>query len=434
MNFHTYTLHNFRDIPQMQKVSEEIKFNIEVVGHVLPFKTNNYVIDNLIDWDNYENEPIYNLNFPRKGMLKPEHFNTIAKLLKSGAKKTEIKTAANEIRLTLNPQPDGQLEHNVPELNGVKLTGIQHKYRETMLFFPTQGQTCHAYCTFCFRWPQFVGMGEIKFAMKQSDLMIEYLKQHPDITDILFTGGDPLVMKTKVLESYINPLLEADLPNLKCIRIGTKALAFCPQRFLTNPDADDLLRLFEKVNNSKKILAIMAHFSHPNELETDDVQKAIKRIRDSGAQIRSQSPVLKNINADAEIWRKMWRKQVDLGIIPYYMFIARDTGAQHYFGIPLVKAWEIFKEAYSHVSGICRTVRGPSMSTDPGKIVISGISYLKDTKLIALRFIQGRIPGWIGRPFFAEYNDKAIWLSDLKPAFGKKEFFYEQEFKELFNH
>lgn len=434
MNFHTYTLHNFRDIPQMQKVSEEIKFNIEVVGHVLPFKTNNYVIDNLIDWDNYENEPIYNLNFPRKGMLKPEHFNTIAKLLKSGAKKTEIKTAANEIRLTLNPQPDGQLEHNVPELNGVKLTGIQHKYRETMLFFPTQGQTCHAYCTFCFRWPQFVGMGEIKFAMKQSDLMIEYLKQHPDITDILFTGGDPLVMKTKVLESYINPLLEADLPNLKCIRIGTKALAFCPQRFLTNPDADDLLRLFEKVNNSKKILAIMAHFSHPNELETDDVQKAIKRIRDSGAQIRSQSPVLKNINADAEIWRKMWRKQVDLGIIPYYMFIARDTGAQHYFGIPLVKAWEIFKEAYSHVSGICRTVRGPSMSTDPGKIVISGISYLKDTKLIALRFIQGRKPGWIGRPFFAEYNDKAIWLSDLKPAFGKKEFFYEQEFKELFNH
>ncbi len=434
MNFHTYTLHNFRDITQMQKVSEEIKFNIEVVGHVLPFKTNNYVIDNLIDWDNYENEPIYNLNFPRKGMLKPEHFNTIAKLLKSGAKKTEIKKAANEIRLTLNPQPDGQLEHNVPELNGVKLTGIQHKYRETMLFFPTQGQTCHAYCTFCFRWPQFVGMGELKFAMKQSDLMIEYLKQHPDITDILFTGGDPLVMKTKVLESYINPLLEADLPNLKTIRIGTKALAFCPQRFLTNPDGDDLLRLFEKVNNSKKILAIMAHFSHPKELETDDVQKAIKKIRDSGAQIRSQSPVLRNINADAEIWKKMWRKQVDLGIIPYYMFIARDTGAQHYFGIPLVKAWEIFKDAYSQVSGICRTVRGPSMSTDPGKIVISGISYLKDTKLIALKFIQGRNPGWIGRPFFAEYNDKAIWLSDLKPAFGKKEFFYEQEFKELFEH
>ena len=178
----------------------------------------------------------------------------------------------------------------------------------------------------------------------------------------------------------------------------------------------------------------MAHFSHPKELETDDVQKAIKKIRDSGAQIRSQSPVLRNINADAEIWKKMWRKQVDLGIIPYYMFIARDTGAQHYFGIPLVKAWEIFKDAYSHVSGICRTVRGPSMSTDPGKIVISGISYLKDTKLIALKFIQGRNPGWIGRPLFAEYNDKAILLGDLKPAFGKKEFFYEQEFKELFEH
>ena len=105
--------------------------------------------------------------------------------------KSDLAEYVNELRLTLNPHPAGQLEHNVPTLKGNKLTGIQHKYRETMLFFPTQGQTCHAYCTFCFRWPQFTGLSELKFAMKQSNLLISYLKENPSITDVLFTGGDP---------------------------------------------------------------------------------------------------------------------------------------------------------------------------------------------------------------------------------------------------
>ena len=102
-------------------------------------------------------------------------------------------------------------------LNGEILKGVQHKYRETMLFFPSQGQTCHAFCTFCFRWPQFTGIADYKFAMSEIEFVIEYIRQHPDISDILFTGGDPLFMKTKVLAGYIEALLEADLPHLKTI-------------------------------------------------------------------------------------------------------------------------------------------------------------------------------------------------------------------------
>ena len=139
------------------------------------------------------------LNFPQKEMLSEKQFAHLSDMIRRDETKSEIAKYVNDIRMLLNPHPAGQLEHNVPTLNGEKLNGIQHKYRETMLFFPSQGQTCHAYCTFCFRWPQFTGMSDLKFAMKQSNLVVKYLRQNPEITDILFTGGDPLTMKTSVL-------------------------------------------------------------------------------------------------------------------------------------------------------------------------------------------------------------------------------------------
>ena len=197
--FKPYTLNNFRQIPQISRLSEEEQFAIEVVGHVLPFRSNNYVVDELIDWDNVPNDPIFILNFPQKEMLKPHHFDEMSRLLQRKASKKEIEETANRIRWQLNPHPAGQLEHNVPTLNGQKLTGIQHKYRETVLFFPSQGQTCHAYCTFCFRWPQFVGIDELKFAMRETERLVEYVRQHKTVADILFTGGDPLIMKAKTL-------------------------------------------------------------------------------------------------------------------------------------------------------------------------------------------------------------------------------------------
>ncbi len=432
MKYQIYALHNYRQIPQIERLSEEDIFNIEVVGTVLPFKTNSYIVNELIDWDNYKEDPIFILTFPQKGMLEEEDFNHMAEVLKSGADKAAIKTEANKIREKLNPHPAGQMEYNVPELNGVKLTGVQHKYDETMLFFPAQGQTCHAYCTFCFRWPQFTNMDEMKFAMKEIDYVIEYLKQHPEITDLLITGGDPMVMKGKMLDTYLSALVDANIPHLKNIRIGSKTLGFWPYRYLTDSDAEEVLGAFKKVTDAGISLAFMAHFNHYRELETEAVQQAIKKIRATGAQIRTQSPLLNNINAKPEIWSTMWQKQVSLGLIPYYMFIARDTGAQKYFGVSLDNAWKIFQKAYQNVSGICRTVRGPSMSCTPGKVRIVGVTEIKGEKVYTLEFIQGRESNWVARPFFAKYDPKAKWMDDLVPAFGAEEFFFEQEFSDMF--
>jgi KamA family protein len=429
--YKAYNSRNFLDIPQLSALNDEQKNAITVVSQVLPFKTNNYVIDELIDWNDFEKDPMFILNFPQKEMLKERDFNKVNSMLSRNIPKQEIARYVNEIRLGMNPHPAGQLEHNVPVLNGEKIQGIQHKYRETMLFFPSQGQTCHAYCTFCFRWPQFTGMGDIKFAMKQTDLMIEYLRQNPEITDILFTGGDPMIMKASVLKGYIDAILDARLPHIKTIRIGTKSLSFWPYRYLTDEDSGEILELFRKISDRGIHLAIMAHFNHYKELQTDALKDAVNAIQQTGAQIRTQSPVLNHINASGEIWATMWKRQVELGMVPYYMFMARNTGAQDYFSVNIQSAADIFNEAYQQVSGICRTVRGPSMSAGPGKIHINGTAEINGTKVFVLSFIQGRVPEWVGRPFFAEYDPDALWLDDLKPAFGEKEFFFEKDYNKL---
>jgi L-lysine 2,3-aminomutase len=177
----------------------------------------------------------------------------------------------------------------------------------------------------------------------------------------------------------------------------------------------------------------MAHFNHPTEMTTDVVKKAIKNILGTGAQIRTQSPIMKHINDDPFIWEHMWKEQVRLGMIPYYMFIARDTGAQHYFNVSLDRAVNIYRKAYSKVSGVCRTVRGPSMSASPGKIQIISTVNIKDEKLFLLQFLQGRNPEWVKKPFFAKFNPDAVWLTDLEPALGKEKFFWEDEYNSMYD-
>ncbi len=152
----------------------------------------------------------------------------------------------------------------------------------------------------------------------------------------------------------------------------------------------------------------------------------MKRLLDAGAVIRCQAPLIRKVNDDANVWAQLWRKQVQLGMVPYYMFVERDTGAKAYFEVPLARAYKVFTEAYSQVSGLCRTVRGPSMSASPGKVLVDGITEVGGEKVFALKFLQGRDPSWVNRLFFAQYDPKATWLDGLKPAFGEERFFFEE--------
>jgi KamA family protein len=415
----------------LQVLTDDQRFAIKVVSSVLPFRVNNYVIEELIDWSNVPEDPIFQLTFMQKDMLSNDQFRRMSFALSNNHTLDEIQTTADDIRLELNPHPAGQMTLNVPLMFDEPVKGVQHKYRETVLIFPSSGQTCHSYCTFCFRWAQFVGNHDLKFATDESKGFQDYLISQKGVTDVLLTGGDPLIMSARNLAAYIEPFLEHEFDHIRNIRIGTKSVAYWPYKFVTDKDADDTLRLFDRVVNSGKHLAIMGHYNHWRELSTDVAQEAIRRIRNTGAQIRTQSPLVKNVNDSSEVWARMWKEQVKLGCIPYYFFIERNTGAKNYFSIPLNRAYQIYREAYQEISGLSRTVRGPSMSALPGKVSIEGVTQINGEKVFVLTLLQSRNPEWVKKPFFAKYNENATWLTDLRPAFGKDKFFYQDELNQM---
>jgi KamA family protein len=401
-------------------LSASERLAVRAVATVLPFRTNAYVAEELIDWHRAPDDPIYRLVFPQPDMLPAADVARLSAVITAGAPEGELRALAHEVRMRLNPHPAGQLALNVPELGDRPLPGLQHKYPETVLFFPRQGQTCHAYCAYCFRWAQFIDEPDLKMATDDIDSLVAYLREHPEVTSVLITGGDPMIMGETMLRRYIEPLLDPALEHLESIRIGTKSLAYWPQRFVSDPDAGGTLGLFEQVAASGRSLALMAHFSHPRELEPPLAAEAVRRIRDTGAVIRTQAPLIRSINDAPGIWSGMWRAQVRMGMIPYYMFVERDTGPQDYFAVPLARGYEIYREAYRSVSGLCRTVRGPSMSATPGKVCVDGIAEVSGEKVFVLHLIQARRPELVGVPFFARYDPSATWLSDLAPAFAPR--------------
>ena len=402
--------------PRLEKHLKDIKMS----ALIFPFKASPYLVDELIDWDmegDITDDPFYRLVFPTMGMLSEEHREKLEKTAETNP--LDLKQAVADIREDLNPHPAGQKELNAPKK--AELTGVQHKYSETVLFFAAAAQTCHAYCTYCFRWAQFIGDADLRFAQSDASSLFDYLEEHEEVSDVLFTGGDPMIMKTKMLGQYLEPFKDPNfLPHLKNLRIGTRALTFWPQRFTTDSDADDLMTLLREVKEiGGRHIAIMAHLGHVREVSTPKVQHAIHRLKqDAGCIIRSQSPVMRGINDNAEVWADKWREEVRLGIVPYYMFMARDTGAQSFFDVPLVRAQRLYADAIRSTSGLCRTARGPSMSCTPGKVEVVGVQEVMGTPAFVLRFLQCRDESWIGKVFFAKYDTKAVWFDDLEPLDG----------------
>lgn len=421
MRMRSYGLHNLDRMPYLDRLNQDQIHALGVVGQVLPFRVNQYVLDELIDWTRVPDDPLFRLTFLDRQMLTAEDFTRVENAWRTGDR-TILRATVDDLRAALNPHPGGQQTANAVRLADELVSGLQHKYRETCLVFPPQGQTCFSYCTFCFRWPQFIGDNQLRIATRGHRSHLDYIAAHPEISDVLVTGGDPLIMKTSVLEQHLVPL--TTINHVRTIRVGTKALSFWPHRFLDD-DGDALMRLMERLTSAGKTVAIMAHLNHPRELQTDAVRTALTRLRNTGVGLWAQAPLLRHVNDTPTVWRDMWTLQVSLGITPYYMFMERDTGAHEYFAIPIAQAVDIFREAYSSVSGLARTVRGPVMSAWPGKVLVNGIADLSGERAFVMSFIQARDPDRIAKPFFAKWDPTATWFTDLQPASGADHFFLE---------
>lgn len=417
MRFITYNAKNYREIEYMRYMPEEVKREIDIVSQVIPFKTNNYVVDYLIDWENYRSDPMYILNFPNKEMLTSEQYTRLADALSKTSSNGLLNKTIYDIRMEMNPHPAQQMT-NVPELKGEELKGLQHKYRDIVLFFPSQGQTCHAHCTFCFRWPQFIKDLDLKFSMREIEKVIAYIREQESINEILFTGGDPMVMDPGTLSKYIQALIDAKIPHLQNIRFGTKSLSYWPFTFLPkyNPEANEMLDVLKRITDSGMHLSIMAHFNHPNELEPVVLKEAVDQLRQCGAEIRTQAPVLKHINNNSHDWARMWKLQVQKGMVPYYMFIERETGPYAYFSVPLTEVYNIYQKAIRETGSFAKTVTGPVMSASKGKVQILGVvtNPLDGKPYFMMQYVRNRDYKQTFKPFFMEYDEKATWVDQLK--------------------
>ncbi|GAA1643702.1 KamA family radical SAM protein [Nocardia ninae] len=409
--FRAYGPRHIDEIAERFSLPEQTREVMRLISLVLPFRVNEHVLSQLIDWDRVPDDPMFQLTFPQEGMLTRPQVEQLAKVSADPADRELLSDTVKKIRDGLNPHPSGQ-HLSVPRHNGTVLPGLQHKYRETVLYFPSQGQTCHAYCTYCFRWAQFIGDADLRFAAPDPSGLIGYLRDHPEIHDVLVTGGDPMVMSADRLATHLLPLLEVE--SVRTIRIGTKSPAYWPQRFTTDTDADDVLRLFERIIGSGRQLAIMAHFSHPRELQDDIARKALARIRATGAMVYGQAPLIAHVNDRAEVWSELWRSETAAGVVPYYLFVERDTGPHDYFKVPLARAVTIFQDAYRTLPGLARTVRGPVMSATPGKIAVEGIEETSEGAFFRLKMVQARIPALVGRPFRARFSADAAWIDELE--------------------
>lgn len=355
-----------RDLSKLTQIPDDVRKDLERVTQKYVFRANDYYLG-LIDWEDPK-DPIRQLIIPRV-----EELDDWGKL-----------DASNEAAVTVEK-------------------GVQHKYRDTALLLCNE--VCGAYCRYCFRKRLFMDDNdEVSIDVSKG---IEYIRNHPEINNVLLTGGDPLLMATRRLRDVFARLRE--IPHVHIIRIGTKMPAFNPWRVLDDPD---LLDAVSEFSQGDRRIYIMAHFDHPREL-TSDAVRGIEALQQAGAVVVNQCPLIKGINDDPAVLQQMFEKLSYIGAPQYYVFQGRPTAGNAPYEVPIVRGYFLVEEAKRRVSGLAKRARF-SMSHESGKIEIVGI----DERHIYMRYHRAKQAEDEGRFMVFERDDDAFWLDQLKPVEG----------------
>lgn len=350
-----------RDIVKIEELTGRERYELGKVCEQFKFRANDYYLS-LIDWDD-PNDPIRRIIIPHVSEL--DEF--------------------------------GELDASDEESNYV-VPGCQHKYTSTALLLCNE--VCSGYCRFCFRKRLF--MDENDEVVNDVSEGIEYIRQNEQITNVLLTGGDPLVMSTRKLEKIIRPLRKIEHVNI--IRIGTKVPAFNPYRII---DDHELPNMLTRYSTRHKRIYIMTHFNHHREL-TDRACLALDMLLKAGTVICNQTPILKGINSSPEELEQLMRRLSDIGVNPYYFFQCRPTAGNIPYVLPLTEAFRVFEEAKQNVSGLAKRAR-LVMSHFLGKIELLGLT----DHHMYLKFHRSRHSTDKGRFLIYHRDDNAYWLDDL---------------------
>ncbi len=353
-----------RSLDKVEQLSGGARDKLRPVAERFGFRANDYYLG-LIDWDD-PGDPIRRIVIPQMSELRD-----------SGA---------------LDPSQ---------ESSNYVASGCQHKYPHTALLLCIE--TCAAYCRFCFRKRLF--MAENDEVTKDVSEGIDYIRRTEDINNVLLTGGDPLLLSTRKLESIIRPLRKID--HVKIIRIGSKIPAFNPYRIIDDPDLPAML---SRYSTSRKRIYLMAHFNSHREL-TDVAREGLDMLMKAGVVIANQTPILRGINDDPVELRKLMDELSFSGVPPYYFFQCRPTKGNEPYQLPLVRAYRHLEEAKKGVSGLGKRAR-LVMSHATGKVEMVGLT----SRNIYLRYHRARNPEDEGRFLMFHRDDTAHWLDDLTPA------------------
>lgn len=351
-----------RSLDQIEQLSGEDKDRLRPVSEEYVFRANDYYLK-LIDWDDPD-DPIRQLIIPRE-----EELHEWGKL-----------DASNEEAVTV-------------------ARGVQHKYTDTVLLLCNE--VCGAYCRYCFRKRLF--MDDNDEVTNDVSAGIQYIAQHPEVTNVLLTGGDPLLMSTRRLVDIFTKLRA--IPHVKIIRIGSKMPAFDPNRILGD---EALLAAFREFSLPEQRIYLMAHFDHPREL-TDLAVRGIDACIRNGVICVNQCPLIKGVNDDPDTLAELYSRLSYIGCPPYYLFQGRPTAGNEPYELPIVHGWHIFQEAISHGSGLARRARF-AMSHQTGKVEILAI----DDEHMYMRYHQAKDPADLGRFMIYRRDDEAYWLDQLE--------------------
>jgi KamA family protein len=353
-----------RAIDKIANIPEHEREKLRKVAERYVFRANDYYLG-LINWDDPA-DPIKQLIIPRE-----EELTDWGKL-----------DASNEQSVTV-------------------ARGVQHKYTHTVLLLCNE--VCGAYCRYCFRKRLF--MDDNDETVNDVSAGIEYIASHPEVTNVLLTGGDPLLMSTRRLGEIFDALRA--IPHVRIIRIGSKMPAFDPWRVLSD---QKLQEAFRKYSTPRQRIYLMAHFDHPREL-TDPAVEGIDCFIKNGVICCNQCPLVKGVNDDPVVLSELYQTLAWIGCPPYYLFQGRPTAGNEPYEVPIVRGWEIFQEALRRGSGLARRARFV-MSHETGKLEIQAV----DDRHIYLRYHRAKDPAMRGRIFVFKRDDEAYWLDQLEPV------------------
>jgi KamA family protein len=354
-------LTKLEQVPQLRPDERE---ELEEVGQKFVFRSNDYY-QSLIDWSDPE-DPIRRIVIPDVQEL--DEWGQL--------------DASNEEKYT-------------------KVKGLEHKYTSTALLLVNE--VCAAYCRFCFRKRLF--MNENEEVTKDVSEGIEYIRRHPEISNVLLTGGDPLIMSTSKLAPIIQKVREID--HVKIIRIGTKIPAFNPYRILNDPSLHEMIRTY---STGEKKIYIMAHFNHPREL-TPVAVEGLNMLMQSGAIVVNQTPMIQGVNDDPDVLAELFNKLSYMGIPPYYVFLCRPTLGNETFSVPIETGYEIFEKARAKCSGLAKRAR-LVMSHETGKIEVVGVSEGQ----VFFKYNRSADSENDSKFLVFESNPEAYWFDDYEEA------------------